>query len=146
MLVYDTRQLLNPEPGDNQCLLLSCQHSCRGQSAVCAAVPCLQARPEQQKARSPMPTRSAASLTPVPKPNAGSEGLVLLTCEPNPLLSIFVEGCLPRSILAAAALEECYQLSNAFRCRIPTIKARKRHKLATVPRAGQTVLQYQSLG
>lgn len=37
-------------------------------------------------------TRSEASRTLVPNPKEGSEGLVLLTCDPNPLLSIFVEG------------------------------------------------------
>jgi hypothetical protein len=41
-------------------------------------------------------TRKEASLTLVPKPNAGSDGLVLLTWDPNPLRSILVlgSGCL----------------------------------------------------
>lgn len=52
-------------------------------------------------------TRSDASLTLVPNPKAGSEGLVLLTWDPNPLRSIFVleSGCLmalrPLSILTS---------------------------------------------
>jgi hypothetical protein len=37
-------------------------------------------------------TRSEASLTPVPKPNAGSEGLDDRTCEPKPERSMRVEG------------------------------------------------------
>jgi len=52
-------------------------------------------------------TRSDASLTLVPNPKAGSEGLVLLTWDPNPLRSILVleSGCFmalrPLSILTS---------------------------------------------